>query len=319
MTARRLAGILFLASLASVAHAVDGVREINQVCAVQTGCFSGDSPGFPVSITTGGSYRLTGNLTVPANTDGVDFLADGIALDLNGFEIAGAVTCTGEGSSVSCSSGNGAGIEGSAHVRQSVENGRVRGFRYGMELGKRSQIRNLVVESNNSRGILTDAQSIVSGSIVYQNQGIGIAAVDVEHSIASGNLLDGIDSGIGCSLIGNVVRLNGRYGIYSSDPCVVHDNAVHDNGNDGIGIANGGSIVSDNTASANGGDGIEIQGGAGTTVQRNTLTSNATYGLNLGLALGATYRENTISGNGATVSGGIDMGANSCNATTTCP
>ena len=31
--------------------AVDGVLEINHTCAVQTGCFSGDTPGYPVTIT----------------------------------------------------------------------------------------------------------------------------------------------------------------------------------------------------------------------------------------------------------------------------
>ena len=51
-------------------YAVDGVLEINQTCAVQTGCFSGDDPGFPVTIVTPGSYRLTGNLTVPDENTG---------------------------------------------------------------------------------------------------------------------------------------------------------------------------------------------------------------------------------------------------------
>ena len=32
------------------AFADEGVLEINQVCAVNTGCFVGDSAGFPVTI-----------------------------------------------------------------------------------------------------------------------------------------------------------------------------------------------------------------------------------------------------------------------------
>ena len=36
--------------LAPAAGAVDGVLEINQACAVHTGCFSGDDPGLPVTI-----------------------------------------------------------------------------------------------------------------------------------------------------------------------------------------------------------------------------------------------------------------------------
>ena len=41
--------LLFLV-LATPALASDGVLEINQTCAVQTGCFTGDTAGFPVTI-----------------------------------------------------------------------------------------------------------------------------------------------------------------------------------------------------------------------------------------------------------------------------
>ena len=54
---------LLLLAFAGPALAVDGVVEINQTCAVNTGCFAGDTPGFPVTITVAGSYRLTSNLS----------------------------------------------------------------------------------------------------------------------------------------------------------------------------------------------------------------------------------------------------------------
>ena len=64
--------LLLLFALATPALASDGVLEINQTCAVQTGCFPGDTAGFPVKITASGSYRLTGNLVVPdAFTSGI--------------------------------------------------------------------------------------------------------------------------------------------------------------------------------------------------------------------------------------------------------
>jgi hypothetical protein len=47
---RRLMLILLLLLFATPALAVDGVLEINQTCAVQTGCFAGDTAGFPVTI-----------------------------------------------------------------------------------------------------------------------------------------------------------------------------------------------------------------------------------------------------------------------------
>ena len=60
--------LLFL-TLTAPALASDGVIEINQTCAVQTGCIDnsggiGDTPGFPVTIEIPGSYVLTSNLVV---------------------------------------------------------------------------------------------------------------------------------------------------------------------------------------------------------------------------------------------------------------
>jgi len=58
--------------LASRTLAVDGVIPINQVRALAGNTTPGDAPGFPVTISQPGSYRLTGNLTVPdANTTAI--------------------------------------------------------------------------------------------------------------------------------------------------------------------------------------------------------------------------------------------------------
>ncbi len=63
---------LLLLALAGPALATDGVAEINHTCATQTGCFSGDTAGYPVTIGEAGSYLLTSNLIVPdKNTDGI--------------------------------------------------------------------------------------------------------------------------------------------------------------------------------------------------------------------------------------------------------
>jgi hypothetical protein len=57
-------------ALAGSAGAVDGVIEINQAKVLAAG-------GFPFFITTGGSYRLTSNLTVPAGKVGIQDSAGG--------------------------------------------------------------------------------------------------------------------------------------------------------------------------------------------------------------------------------------------------
>ncbi len=75
--------------LARPAFAVDGVIEINQARATAGSVTAGDTPGFPVSINATGSYRLTGDLNVPAGLDGIDVNSDDVTLDLNGFNIVG--------------------------------------------------------------------------------------------------------------------------------------------------------------------------------------------------------------------------------------
>jgi len=80
--------LLLLLALAGPALAVDGVLEINQACAVNTGCFAGDTAGYPVTITDAGSYRLTSNVILPdLFTDAIHVSKNDVAIDLNGFTI----------------------------------------------------------------------------------------------------------------------------------------------------------------------------------------------------------------------------------------
>lgn len=100
------AGVVFFAG--SVAAASDGALEISSAC-IATGCFAGDTPGFPVETQAGKRYILTNDLTLPsANTDGIN-LATSATLDLNGFALVGPATCTGS-PAVCVGSGSGNGI-----------------------------------------------------------------------------------------------------------------------------------------------------------------------------------------------------------------
>jgi hypothetical protein len=86
-----------LACLGTAAPAVasDGVIEIDQASAEKTGCAAGDAPGFPVTLSLPGSYRLTGDFAVPtADTTAVQLIAGPATLDLGGFSIRG-VACSG--------------------------------------------------------------------------------------------------------------------------------------------------------------------------------------------------------------------------------
>src|SRR5437588_2480577 len=93
---RWLAPALVCAGLACNIYAVDGVILIDQNRALAGNVTPGDAPGFPVTISVAGSYRLSGNLTVPdANTTAIEVTADSVTIDLNGFSIIGPTVCTG--------------------------------------------------------------------------------------------------------------------------------------------------------------------------------------------------------------------------------
>ena len=103
---------LLTLALALPAFAVDGVVEINQTCAVNTGCFSGDAAGFPVTISQTGSYRLTSDLsqtTTTNHTIHITNTAQNVTIDLNGFSIQGPNSCSGGGSSITCTFVRGGG------------------------------------------------------------------------------------------------------------------------------------------------------------------------------------------------------------------
>jgi hypothetical protein len=99
---------LLLLALSGPAITTDGVAEINHTCAAQTGCFSGDTAGYPVTIGEPASYRLTSNLIVPdENTTGIMTNTPSVSIDLNGFEIVRWVC---KGVSFNCIATSGSGV-----------------------------------------------------------------------------------------------------------------------------------------------------------------------------------------------------------------
>lgn len=343
-----IATLLILVLDVSSALASDGVLEINQTCAVQTGCFSGDSAGFPVTIdgVAGSSYRLTSNLVVPdQNTDGISISVDHVSIDLAGFEIRGPVVCSGTPIACTPSTGSGNGVEWrftnqiSGH---SIRNGSIRGMGgSGIRLGSEVEISNLRVSSNRLDGISVGARSIVSGNVVIENGRDGV--VTFLGSKISGNTVHsngarGITSTFGAVISGNTVNQNGGDGIASSSYSTITGCSVYGNGGNGIsaGIA---SIVSESTTSQNGGDGIVtssgatvsgnsaydndgdgIQTGGADLVRSNSVRGNAGFGLRLGIQSG--YRENVVTSNTAGSVTGTDvvnLGNNTCDGSLVCP
>lgn len=122
VSATRLAAILALACAAWPAAAVDGVVLIDQNRALAGAVTPGDTAGYPIGINLPGSYRLSGNLTVPLGVNAIEINADGVTLDLNGFAITGPGLFP----------NGGFAAVASTRQRIAVQNGSVSGFVQGM-------------------------------------------------------------------------------------------------------------------------------------------------------------------------------------------
>jgi len=211
---RRLAWGCILTVIPSSLFAVDGVVLIDQSHALAGNITPGDAPGFPVTISQSGSYRLSGNLIVPdANTTAILITADFVTLDMNGFSIMGPGTCTGTfpTTPTKCSStGTGIGVQAGSVNEEvpgpkatKVFNGAVRGMgSTGLFLlGDGSYIEKVTADSNAGFGFL------VNGSVVQSTANLngqaGITAITVRDCVASSNGREGVDidnDGVGSNI-----------------------------------------------------------------------------------------------------------------------
>ena len=261
----------------------DGVLEINQTCAVSTGCFSGDTAGFPVTLngSAGRSYVLTSDLNTGApNVDGIVLNAARLTVDFNGFALTGP----------SIGSGTGIGVAGVGATAgfATLRNGSIRGFRDdGINLGGSvgARIEDMVIHFNAGHGIFVGADAQVIGNRVSDNG-------------STGSPRDGIVAvGAGAFIHRNVVVGSPRTGINSRvEGALITENVVRDFGQTGIAAAQSGNAVHRCTIR---GDGSF----AGIAFDDNT----------------SSYRGNTISGVLNTVLNGVDAGGNVCNGATPCP
>jgi hypothetical protein len=325
---------LAMIGLAGHALASDGQLEINQACAVNTGCFTGDTPGFPVTITQSGSYRLTGNLDLTAEnpaTNGIDVSAPATTVDLGGFQIVGPTTCSGACGAVSCAPSSGSSgwavVFQSGAIASTVRNGTVRNMGNtgigsaannihiegikayhnafdGIGTNQNTVVLNSIVFENGQDGIDVDAGSLIdnSSSACNKNHGIEVDGLNgiVVRSTAQGNGADGINITVGGAVIENVTASgNLGDGIEANGVgSLVKGSVARGNGADGIKINSGGSVIENVTTSGNASDGISGYGDAN-LVRGSTSRGNNGKGFNLNASDYSKYRDNVSTGNGS--------------------
>ncbi len=342
-----LASVLLLAS---PALAGDGVVEINQTCADQ-GCFCGDAPFQPVTITgcAGRSYRLTSDLYagVPV-ISGIVVSAPDVSIDMGGFAIRGLNVCN--GSFDGCAySGTGIGIETTAGNegpadRLHISNGNIVGLgskAIFLGSGDGHRIRNVRVSHNGHDGVHALGKSVVvedTTSLRNGRSGVTLSGSGgrVSQSIASNNGGDGIVGSTATTVERSTAESNGRDGISVTEGSAIRSCTASANGQNGI-VAYVSGVVSDSVVKGNTLTGISMSahgfaGARGGSIQGNTVTSNS-HGIvtgtgvlvaensiskntNTGILLnpGSAYRGNLITENGEPVFGinALNLGDNGC-------
>jgi len=179
-------------------------RDINHARALAGAITVGDSPGYPVSILDPGSYVLTGDLDVPADTAGIVINTHNVSIDLNGFSIKSAGGIAGDGISLGTSE----------NVK--IKNGTVLGFGGdGVSSDPQAAYARIVAVttvSNSGSGLrLRGDSSVVERCVASMNGEYGIWVTNniyVMNSLAWENICAGLLGGDGSGFRANVLRAN---------------------------------------------------------------------------------------------------------------
>ena len=257
---------------------------------------------FPHIITQPGSYILTSNLTVPADTTGIIIDADDVNLDLNGFTVVGLGGLVGEGVRIE-----------PGRVGGGVSGGMVRGFPAGGVVGPGAmctEVRGVSAKANGAAGIHVGDEARVKDSSATGNVGDGIrtgARGVVEGAKAKGNGGVGVAVGRGARVAGATASGNTGAGVSAGDDSSVKDVVSDGNGGAGVSVGNGAKVAG---AKAAGNAGAGVSAGDGAEIEDSSATDNDGPGVSTGIGSkikGATAKGNK--GGGISSLGGAIAGS----------
>jgi parallel beta-helix repeat protein len=310
----------------AVSSTMKTLAEVEPRIAVNATNTPGDADSL-YKIASPGSYYLTGNITGVSAKKGIEIAADGVTLDLMGFDVVGIAGALD-------------GISVTAIVQNTViRNGSVRSWpRYGVYavFTENGRFEILTLNQNNFAGLQGGNASIIHDCTARLNNQEGIVTSNfstVVNCVSSNNGEEGIVTSVGCSVSGCTVAANGnsgivantgcfvahctaqgngnvgtpggtRNGIQTSDACTVTDCTVYNNRDNGI-LTNWRCIVTKCVSSENNGDGIECA--AECLVTENSCSDN---GIVDGAGILVTNARTRVEGNLVTNNDrGIDVNA----------
>jgi hypothetical protein len=196
-----------LTAVAAAAVAVGGAQAQTMIGGGKTALT------FPIQITQSGSYKLAGNLNVPANTSGIVIGAGlRVSLDLGGYQIKGAMSCSKNGCTSSEST---SGIEMYTNSVTTVSNGAISGFRFGVLANTTTaNVDGLTLTGNwqaynGQQGATIARRMIVSDNV----HGFAIQRGVISESLALNNGATGIYVALGTIRDSHAFN-NGAYGFY---------------------------------------------------------------------------------------------------------
>jgi hypothetical protein len=227
-------------SLPQNAQAVDGVILIDQNRAIAGNATPGDAPGFPISINSPGIYKLASNLVVPnANTTAIAINVNNVTIDFNGFAILGPTSCISDGFTVSApctNTGSGYGVDaypgGVSMENIRIMNGAVNGMgAIGLAVGRNSRIERMNVTSCGADAIFSNGGIIVD-TLVRANGGNGVTTSGsiITNSRAILNRGYGMYTSNQSLLSGNIIGVNGSYGLVLTANTRYTNNSIDGNG-----------------------------------------------------------------------------------------
>ena len=215
---------LAAATLSLSAGLVSSPLPLDHAQALRGGATPGDAPGYPITISQPGSYRLVSDLMVPAHADGIVVTAPHVTLDLNGHTISGPVRCVHSAADrrVECNwlveLSPRAGINTVAAPHSVIRDGVVTGFAgRGIHHGEATLIENVEVSSNAGAGIAGAGHAnggVVRDVLVRHNGGSGLVCDDL--TVVRSSFADNGGTGVDCrraSFSDSVSRGNGGFGV----------------------------------------------------------------------------------------------------------